>query len=173
MHEYGKNLSDLIIWLIYTHFVSKIPYSVGDKIRKLITKRLFKEVGVGTSISTNVKLLCPQQICIGKRVGIPNNVTLDGRGGLEIGDDTMVGFESIILTSTHNSNRRDIPIREQGMFRAPIRIGTDVWIGARVIILPGVTIGDGAIIGVNAVVTKDIPPNTIVGGVPAKFIKER
>lgn len=85
----------------------------------------------------------------------------------------MVGFESIILTSTHNSNRRDIPIREQGMFRAPVRIGTDVWIGARVIILPGVTIGNGAIIGANSVVSKDIPPNTIVGGVPAKFIKER
>lgn len=94
-------------------------------------------------------------------------------GGLEIGDDTIVGFESIILTSTHNSNRKAIPIREQGMFCAPDKIGKDVWIGARVIILPGVTIDDGAIIGANSVVSKDIMPYTIVGGVPAKFIKER
>lgn len=96
-----------------------------------------------------------------------------GGGGIEIKDDTMVGFESIILTCTHNSDRKDIPIREQGMFCAHVKIGKDVWIGARVIILPGVTIGDGAIIGSNAVVSKDVMPNTIVGGVPAKFIRER
>ena len=81
MHVYGKNIVDLIVWLIYTHFVSKIPYSIGVKMRKAITKRLFKEVEGSTSISTNVKLLCPQQICIGKRVGITHNVTLDGWGG--------------------------------------------------------------------------------------------
>lgn len=173
MQVYGKNLADLIVWLLYTHFISKIPYSIGRKIRKTIAKRLFKECGIGTSISTNVRLLCPQQICLGKHVGIPRDVTLDGRGGLQIGDDTMVGFESIILTSTHNSNRKDIPIRKQGMFCAHVKIGKNVWIGARVIILPRVTIGDGAIIGANSVISKDVLPNTIVGGVPAKFIKER
>ena len=85
----------------------------------------------------------------------------------------MLGFESIILTCTHNSNRKDIPIREQGMFTAPVIIGKDTWIGARSSILPGVTIGDGAIIGINAVVTKDVPPKTVVGGIPARIIKER
>lgn len=173
MHTYGKGISDLVVWLIYTHFISKIPYTIGINIKKPLTKKLFKEVGTGTSISTNVRLLCSQQISIGKHVGIARDVTLDGRGGLEIGDDTMIGFESIILTSTHNSNRKDIPIREQGLFYDSVKIGKDVWVGTRVIILPGVIIGDGAIIGANAVVTKDVPPSTIIGGVPAKFIKKR
>lgn len=170
---YGRNRKDLVAWLIYTHFISKIPYGAGKRMRKMVTNRLFEEIGAGTSISTGVRLLCPQKICVGKHVGITRDVTLDGRGGLKIGDDTMIGFESVILTSTHNSNKKDIPIRKQGMFSTPVKIGKNVWLGTRTIVLPGVTIGDGAIIGANSVVSKDVLPNTIVGGVPAKFIKNR
>jgi maltose O-acetyltransferase len=169
----NKDQKDLIYWLLYTHLFTKIPYSVGNKLKVPLLKKLFKHIGLDSNVSTNVKLLDPQKISIGNRVGIARDVVLDGRGELEIGDDTIVGFESIILTSTHNSNRIDLPIREQGFFFSKINIGNNVWIGARSIILPEVTIGEGAIIGANAVVSKDVKDYTIVAGVPAKLIKNR
>ncbi len=61
-------------------------------------------------------------------------VVLDGRGGIRIGEYTIIGFESVILTCTHNHNRKVIPIREQGMYTAPCKIGKDCWIDARVIV---------------------------------------
>lgn len=172
-HSYGKSLSSLASWLIYTHLLSKIPYTLGIKVRNLVLKRLLNHVGVGTHVSTGVRLLYPKGITLGDNVGIPRDVTLDGRGGLQIGDDTIIGFESIVLTSTHISKDKDIPVRKQGMFHAPVRIGKNVWTGARVIILPGVTIGDCAIIGANSMVDKDVPANTIYGGVPARLIRNR
>lgn len=172
-HVYGNSFSSLVLWLIYTHLLSKIPYGLGVKLRNVVLKRLLNHVGVGTRISTGVRLLYPQGITLGDNVGIPRDVALDGRGSVEIGDDTIIGFESIILTATHISKDKDTPIRKQGMFCAPVKIGKNVWTGARVIILPGLTIGDGAIIAANSVVDKDVPANTVYGGVPAHFIRER
>ncbi len=171
--SYGDTMMDLAIWLIYTHILSRIPYVPGKLLRNLLIKQRFAHLGKGSSLSTNVRILYPPGIRINNNVGITRDVTLDGRGGLEIGDNTMIGFESIILTCTHNSSRRDIPVREQGFFSAPVKIGCNVWTGTRVVILPGVIIGDNVIIGANSVVNKNIPANTIWGGVPAQFIKQR
>jgi maltose O-acetyltransferase len=153
--------------------LSKIPFSYGAKIRRFFLKKRIKEFGSASSISTGCKILSLGGLKLGSGVMIARDVTLDCRGGIEIGDDSMIGFESIILTSTHKSDRLDVPIRKQGMFAAPVNIGKNVWIGARVIVLPGVKIGDGAIVGANAVVTRDVMPNTIIGGIPAKLIRER
>ena len=88
-----------------------------------------------------------------------------------IGDDVMMGPNYIIYTRNHSFNRTDIPMNKQGMqdFKSVV-IGNDVWIGARVIILPCVQIGDGSIIGAGSIVTKDVPPYAIVGENPAKII---
>ena len=86
----------------------------------------------------------------------------------------MMGPDVIIPTSEHNHTRTDITIRSQGSLPTKgVEIGNDVWIGTRVIILPGVKIGDSSIIGAGAVVTKDVPSYTIVGGNPAKILKYR
>jgi len=157
----------------YVLVISKLAGKRVRRIRYYCCKLLFKELGKGVYISDHVKILSPDKIKIKDNVRIVNSVILDGRGGLSIGEDTLVGFQSIILTSTHKSDRVDIPIRKQGMFKKPVQIGKDVWIGARVIIQPGVTIGDKAIVGSGAVVTKDVPQCAVVGGVPAKIIKYR
>ena len=86
----------------------------------------------------------------------------------------MMGRECFILTRNHAFDRTDVPMMEQGFQEEkPVFIGNDVWIGHRVTILPGCRIGDGVIIGAGAVVTGEIPPYTIVGGVPAKVIRKR
>lgn len=98
---------------------------------------------------------------------------MDGRGGIEIGDFSLIGFDSVLLTSTHVYSSREIPIAKQGMYSKPVKIGKDCWIGARVMVLPGIEIGDGCIIGANSVVTKDIPSNYVAAGIPAYKIRER
>lgn len=173
-HQYGHTFPDLIMWLSYTHILSKIPsYFMGNKLRLIVLKRLFNEIGDDCTIDSGCKIYYPQGISIGKNVSITQDIIFDGKGTIEIGDDSMIGFQSIILTSTYNSARKDVLIREHGKSQAPIKIEKDVWIGTRVTILPGVTIGDGAIIGANAVVTGDVSPYTIVGGIPATYIKDR
>lgn len=92
---------------------------------------------------------------------------------MHIGKNVMMGPDVTILTHTHNIERTDIPMGQQGMRISEVVIGNDVWIGMRVIIMPGVKIGNGVVIGAGAVVTKDVPDFAIVGGVPAKVIKFR
>jgi len=95
-------------------------------------------------------------------------------GPVKIGRDVMMGPEVVIYTSGHKHDRTDIPMIAQGSDEArPVVIGNDVWIGRRAIIMPGVTVGNGVIVGAGAVVTKDIPDYVVVGGVPAKTVKNR
>ncbi|TGC10653.1 hypothetical protein CUN85_03990 [Methanolobus halotolerans] len=173
-HNYGHTFPDLILWIIYTHFVSKVPsYSKGDELRRILLKYLLYKMDKGATISSGCKIYYPQGISLGKNVIVAERILLDGKGIIDIDADSMIGFESILITSTYNSTRKDVLIRKQGKSKAPIRIGKNVWVGTRVTILPGVEIGDGAIIGANSVVIKDVTPNTVVGGVPARYIKDR
>ena len=110
-------------------------------------------------------------ISIGKGSGLGVNCLV--HGPLEIGEKVMMGPDVVILTHTHNIDRTDIPMGDQGSRVAKVTIGNDVWIGMRSIIMPGVKIGNGAVIGAGAIVTKNVPDYAIVGGVPAKIIKYR
>jgi acetyltransferase-like isoleucine patch superfamily enzyme len=90
------------------------------------------------------------------------------QGGIIIGDNTFIGYRVTLATLNHGI----LPQDRVSLYPAPISVGNKVWIGAGVIVLPGVTIGDNAIIAAGAVVTTDVPADTIVGGVPAKVIKK-
>ena len=89
------------------------------------------------------------------------------QGGIFIGDGALIGHNVVLATLNHARP----PMDRSSMIPAPIHIGKHVWIGANATVLPGVTIGDGAIVAAGAVVAKDVPENTIVGGVPAKIIR--
>lgn len=110
----------------------------------------------------------PKGIELEEGVSIGPKVLLDGRCGLKIRKNAVVAYEAIIWTLNHDYN--DEYFCGKG---APVEIGPYVWVCCRSVILPGVTIGEGAVVASGAVVTKNVPPYTIVGGVPAKIIGKR
>lgn len=107
---------------------------------------------------------------IGNNVGIGNYVVIWGSGGVTIGNDVLIAAHSVITSDGHDVNAK---LFRETLSVAPVKIGDNVWIGASVNILPGVTIGDNAIIAAGSVVNKDIPANSIAAGVPAKVVKSR
>lgn len=111
---------------------------------------------------------CGKNIRIGRRVFINSGCKFQDQGGITIGDDVLIGHNCVIATLNHAMD----PDRRADMIPAPVVIGNKVWIGANVTILQGVAIGDGAVIAAGAVVNRDVQPRTIVGGIPAKVIKE-
>jgi len=106
-------------------------------------------------------------------IHVDRNCYLGAFAPLSIGDETIIGAYSYIITGNHRTTAKDVPVRLQGYDGAPVVIGRDVWIGCHVVVLPGVTIGDHAVVAAGAVVTKSIPSGEIWGGVPAKKIGER
>jgi len=102
------------------------------------------------------------------RVGLHNTVI----GPVTIGNHVNLAQGITVTALNHNFAEKGLRIDEQGVSTNPVTIGNDIWIGANAVILPGVTIGDHSVVAAGAVVTKDIPPHTLVAGVPAKIIKE-
>lgn len=169
----------LLCLILYYAILKHLPSSAGSnpvkrlirKLRSSVAVRCMGECGSNVNIEKNADFGSGANITIGKKSGIGINCKV--RGPLTIGENVMMGPDCVILTSTHNFERTDIPMIEQGGAVKKVTIGDDVWIGTRAIILPGVTIGNGVIIGAGAVVTKDVPDYAIVGGVPARVIRMR
>ena len=109
----------------------------------------------------------------GRNIHVGNHVFINGgchfqdQGGISIGAGALIGHQVVLATLNHHED----PARRQELRGAPIVIGKNVWIGAHATVLAGVTIGDGAIVAAGAVVTRDVPPNTVVGGVPARVLR--
>jgi acetyltransferase-like isoleucine patch superfamily enzyme len=113
------------------------------------------------------------RIKIGRRVFLGPYTVIYGHGGVEIGDHTLVSMHCCIMSSNHSVPAREKIIRHEPDIPLPTKIGRDVWLGAGVKVLGGVTIGDGSVVGAGAVVTKDLPAYSIAVGVPAHVIGER
>ena len=128
-------------------------------------------VGDGCLIAADCFLHGP--IRLGQHVSINHGVTLDGgRAGIEIGDHTRIAARCTFFAFNHGMAAAQL-VREQPVSSRGIRIGRDVWVGANCGIVDGVQIGDGSIIGMGSVVTRDIPPGVIAAGNPARVIRER
>lgn len=106
-------------------------------------------------------------------VFIGRNVYIGTYYPIQIKDDTLIGAYSYIISGNHRAVGCDVPVRKQGYEGGEITIGRDVWIGCHVVVLPGVDIGDHAVIGAGSVVTKSVPGGEVWAGIPAKKIRER
>ena len=152
---------------------SNKPYGgkLSQEIRLLCCKHIFSKCGKHVNVEHGVEFATGDGIEIGDHSGLGVNAWI---GLVTIGKDVMMGPETMIISINHNYTDLNIPIRLQGSI-SPKRvvIDDDVWIGARVIILPGRHIGRGAVIASGSVVTKDVPDYAIVGGNPAKIIRYR
>ena len=111
---------------------------------------------------------CGVNIHIGENVFFNSGCRFQDQGGIFIGDNVLIGHNVVLATINHDLN----PTNRGTNLPAPIHIGNNVWIGANATVLPGVTIGNNAVIAAGAVVTKDVPSDTVVGGVPAKAIRK-
>lgn len=159
--------------LIYYTIAKSIPGQLKGLIRKWCCKRIFKCYGKNARVQRDVVFGNVNNIVLddNSQIGYRNTLYVDE---LLIGKNVLIGPNVTIIGSNHKYERRDIPIREQGVeYKKEIIIEDDVWIGSNAVILPGVTIKKGAIVAAGSVITKSVEEYQIVGGNPAKFIKER
>ncbi|MDD3312785.1 acyltransferase [Pseudodesulfovibrio sp.] len=133
-------------------------------------------LGYDVCIESRCTLLCPNApLTMGEHCYLNRNVRLGSSGDapLTLGDNVMIGPNVVMDTSRHNMDRTDVPMKEQGLSYAPITVGDDVWIGANAVVVCGVTLGRGCVVGAGSVVTHDVEPHAVVGGVPARVIRRR
>ena len=139
------------------------PEELHALLEELMDRPLPKTLGMFPPFYTD----CGVNTVIGENVFINMGCKFQDQGGIFIDDDALIGHNATLCTLNHIPD----PAQRAGMIAKPIHIGKRVWLGANVTVLQGVTIGDNAIVAAGAVVTKDVPANAIVGGVPAKVIK--
>ncbi len=151
--------------LMLLHVATYIP---SHLLRNGIWQLFGLKMGSGSTLHTGVRVYDPRNIVIGKGTIVGFGSFIDGRDKVQIGDHTDIASEVMIYSQQHDLTADDFKA-----YGAPVKIGNYVFIGPRAIILPGVTVGNGAVIAAGAVVTKDVVDLSIVAGVPAKPIGER
>ena len=135
-----------------------------SQLERLFNRTVPDGVGLFVPFTTD----CGLNTHLGENVFINAGCRFQDQGGIYIGDRALIGHNAVIATLNHNMD----PAKCANLLPAPVHIGADAWLGSNVTVLPGVTIGEGAVVAAGAVVTKDVPARTVVGGVPAKVIKE-
>ncbi|MBQ9848803.1 MAG: CatB-related O-acetyltransferase [Clostridia bacterium] len=168
-----KRLICRFFFNIFRHFPPSQKGFIGrfsKKMRAFFAKGFIKSCGKNVNIEHGAVI--SSKLSIGDNSGIGVDCVCGGE--LIVGNDVMMAPECVIFARNHEFSSLEIPMRLQGYREAePCVIGNDVWIGRRVMIMPGVKIGNGVVIAAGAVVTKDVPDYAIVGGVPAKVLKTR
>lgn len=161
----SRTISSLLEW-ISNDIISNIP---SHALRNLFYKKIVGlRIGKDSTISMHCKFSTFSNILIKNNTAINQEVYLDGRGKLIIGRNVNVGRSVCVYTAEHDLSSPDFKYIEKS-----VEIGDNVWIASNVVIIPGVKIGEGAVIAAGAVVTKNVKAYTVVGGSPAKYIKNR
>ncbi|MBO4907152.1 MAG: sugar O-acetyltransferase [Bacteroidaceae bacterium] len=142
-------------------------YHTPEELQAFLEKLFGHEVPESVGIFPPFHTDCGKNTVLGERVFINMGCKFQDQGGIFIDEGALIGHNVVLATLNHDLD----PANRQSMTYAPIHIGKNVWIGANATVLQGVTIGDGAVVAAGAVVTRDVEPNTVVGGVPAKLIK--
>lgn len=137
-----------------------------ENLRPLYEEMFEGRIPKTVNIMTPIQIDFPRQVTFGENVFINHSLTLMAAGGITIDEGCEIGPQVTIVTTNHDFDDHVV------LKCKSVHLCKDVWIGARALILPGVTVGENSIIAGGAVVTKDVPPNTVVGGNPARVLKE-
>ena len=160
-----KRLLWIVVWGVFAKWM---PYFIGRKWRVLLLRIFGMKDDGKVSFYPSAKIWAPWNLELGSYVAIDDEANLYSAAKIKIGTKVAISREAFICTASHDITKPNRPL-----ITAPITICDGVWIGARAIVLPGVTIGEGVVVAAGAVVTKDVEPWTVVGGNPAKVIKKR
>jgi acetyltransferase-like isoleucine patch superfamily enzyme len=142
-------------------------YHEPARVRELLAQLTGKEIDDSVTVFPPFSADFGKNISLGKRIFINSGCKFQDQGGVTIGDDCLIGHNTVLATLNHDLS----PSRRADMHPAPIVIGQNVWIGSNVTVLPGVTIGDNAVLAAASVVTKDVPENSVVVGSPARVVR--
>lgn len=142
-------------------------YNEPERVRELLAELTGHPVDETVTVFPPFTADFGKNITLGKRIFINAGCRFQDQGGITIGDDCLIGHNVVIATLNHDL----APSRRGDMHPRPVVIGRNVWVGANATILPGVTIGDDAVIGAASVVTKDVPAGSIVVGSPARVVR--
>jgi acetyltransferase-like isoleucine patch superfamily enzyme len=142
-------------------------YHEPARIRELLARLTGKPIDESVTLFPPFTADFGKNISIGKRVFINSGCRFQDQGGITIGDDSLIGHNAVIATLQHDI----APSRRSNLIPLPVVIGCNVWLGANVTVLPGVTIGNDSVIGAGSVVTKDVPSRSIAIGSPARVVR--
>ena len=186
---------EIKLWLEF--LIRNIPGQIGYFIRSFYFKIRLRKSFLNNKIETGIRVEYPKnlelgsnsyfgfdckiyasefsKVKIGSNCSFNSNVMINarGKGGIIIGDNVLIAPNVVLRSSDHSFDDLEKTINKQGMKDGTIMIENNVWIGSNSVILKNITIGEGSVIAAGAVVTRDIEPYTVVGGVPAKIIKKR
>ena len=165
IRKHFSGLKNGFKWCLSTRFIPSLP---SQRMRNWGMRKMGVKMTKEVKFFENFQVRNPNNVIIEDGVSIGPRVLLDGRCGLTIHKNAVIAYDAIIWTLNHDYN--DVNFCGKG---APVEIGPYAWVCSRSIILPGVKIGEGAVVASGAIVTKDVDPWTVVGGVPAKKIGER
>ncbi|MBQ9032128.1 MAG: sugar O-acetyltransferase [Parasporobacterium sp.] len=169
----GEDFEVIELMRYYSRQAQKITMEINTRYHEPEElAELFSEL-IGKPVGEHFGLFPPFYTDFGKNITIGDNVFINAdckfqdQGGIFVDDGALIGHGVVLATLNHDMD----PEKRQQLHPAPIHIGKRVWIGANAVITAGVSIGDNSVVAAGAVVTKDVPANTVVGGVPAKIIK--
>ena len=167
-------LTTAVLDYLVEFFMAMTPHDpLSSRIKSALMRWRGAKIGQRVKIWRDVWVDDYRKLVIGDQVSIGKSAMIQCIGGVTIGNNVMIGHGVQIISAGHYIPEAGESMRFSGLHAAPIVIEDDVWIGAGAIILPAVVIAKGAVIAAGAVVTKPVAPNTIVGGVPANFIRSR
>lgn len=170
----ARSFSLAVYYAVAWHLPTQpVPgWRFGYAFRRKLVRCIFASCGEQVLVKRHAYFGEGGTLVVGDRSQLGANCRIDH--DVVIGADVLMGPDVVVMTAAHAFEDRDRTVREQGaQERRAVVIGDDVWIGTRVIVMPGVSIGRGAVIGAGSVVTRDVPEYAIVGGAPARFIRYR
>lgn len=165
-----KILPNFIHSLVWS-FITSFSGGLATLLRYLLFSSRLKRFDKNSYIGAHVILKNIHNMEVGENFSLHDFSYVDAQGGVEIGNNVSIAHNCSLITFNHTWDNYDLPIKYNPTLEAPITIEDDVWVGCGVRIMPGVVLGSRSVIAAGSVVVKDVPANTLVGGIPAKVIK--